>query len=481
MNRSIECVFAEYQKELLENYDVFAIEAGYETGRYSEQNILDRLSYYGADMENEITRIQLLTDKNGELFMDQVGKYMKHKYGISWADKYLGSTSLWKNQEQRADEFMEEEKTQTDYLEELLGEQDMELPSEENPMEHIALLKHSPLLDLVMPEGKQVSEKQLDRSDMPENRENERGHGTFEDVEAEEGRLSTVMMGEYVLEHFVTFSDDPKGGSLDYEVEYILAGKESDKENLESVAKKLVLLRFVPNYIYLQTNSVKQAEARAAAGTLCTLLAVPAIKQGIYREANQQIVKYSESLASQGAELSKAQGEAKESGDVAEEITQQLDSVQKKSTSYQALLNAYVSYTQSEYDAAALEIQKVYENQLGDDVMGIYNTICSATGVTGIQDDGSSSEGDSSSGSGSSEGSSSGGSDGSIADGGSQNTDGSDAGYDNSGYDNSGYDESGYDNSGDSGYYDNSYDESGDSGYSDENGYYDENGDYQEY
>lgn len=31
------------------------------------------------------------------------------------------------------------------------------------------------------------------------------------------------------------------------------------------------------------------------------LLAVPAIRQGIYQEANQQIVQYSESLASQGA------------------------------------------------------------------------------------------------------------------------------------------------------------------------------------
>ena len=93
MNRALECVFAEYQKELLENYDVFAIECGYETGTYTEQNILDRLSYYGADMENDIKRIQLLADKNGELFMDQAGKYMKHKYGISWADKYLGSTS----------------------------------------------------------------------------------------------------------------------------------------------------------------------------------------------------------------------------------------------------------------------------------------------------------------------------------------------------------------------------------------------------
>lgn len=46
MNRALECVFAEYQKELLENYDVFAIECGYETGTYTEQNILDRLSYY---------------------------------------------------------------------------------------------------------------------------------------------------------------------------------------------------------------------------------------------------------------------------------------------------------------------------------------------------------------------------------------------------------------------------------------------------
>lgn len=115
MNRAVECVFAEYQKELLEHYDVFAIEAGYESGTYSEQNLLDRLSYYGADMENDIKRIRLFTDQNGELFMDQAGKYMKHKYGISWADKYLGSTSIWKNQERQADEITREEKVQTDH------------------------------------------------------------------------------------------------------------------------------------------------------------------------------------------------------------------------------------------------------------------------------------------------------------------------------------------------------------------------------
>lgn len=183
----------------------------------------------------------------------------------------------------------------------------------------------------------------------------------------------------------------------------------------------------------------------AAGAAAFWLLAVPAIKQGIYREANQQIVQYSESLASQGAELTRVQGQAKESGDVAEEVTLQLDSEQKKSTSYQALLNAYVAYKQNEYDAAALEIQKVYEDQIGDDVKGIYNTICSETGVSGIKSDGTS--------------------DGSTdsSDSGGGSSDGTDYQTDESGYDESG--DSGYDNS----------------DYSEEDGYYDEDGDFHYY
>lgn len=115
----------------------------------------------------------------------------------------------------------------------------------------------------------------------------------------------------------------------------------------------------------------------AAGAAAFWLLAVPAIKQGIYRRLTSRSCSTAESLASQGAELTRVQGQAKESRGVAEEVTLQLDSEQKKSTSYQALLNAYVAYKQNEYDAAALEIQKVYEDQIGDDVKGIYNTICS--------------------------------------------------------------------------------------------------------
>ena len=122
----------------------------------------------------------------------------------------------------------------------------------------------------------------------------------------------------------------------------------------------------------------------AAGAVAFWLLAVPAIRQGIYQEANQQIVQYSESLASQGAELTKAQGEAKESGDTVESVTQELTTEQAKSESYQALLQAYTYYL----DEAAVEIQKVHVDVLTDSMKSVYTTIRDATGVAGIGDTG---------------------------------------------------------------------------------------------
>jgi hypothetical protein len=44
--RAVESAFAEYQKDLLERYGIFAIEGSYESGTMSEENILNRLSFY---------------------------------------------------------------------------------------------------------------------------------------------------------------------------------------------------------------------------------------------------------------------------------------------------------------------------------------------------------------------------------------------------------------------------------------------------
>lgn len=174
----------------------------------------------------------------------------------------------------------------------------------------------------------------------------------------------------------------------------------------------------------------------AAGAVAFWLLAVPAIRQNIYKEANQQIIQYSESLATQGAELTRAQGEAQESGDTAEAVTEQLTQEQAKSQSYEALLTAYSYYAQDSLDEAALAVQNVHVDVLPDNLKGIYITVRDATGVSGIGD----------------------------TDTGSEENSGGEAAEES--YDDGGYDDGYYDD----GYYDDSY---YDDGYYDD-GYYDD-------
>ena len=191
------------------------------------------------------------------------------------------------------------------------------------------------------------------------------------------------------------------------------------------------------------------------------LLAVPAIRQNIYKEANQQIIRYSESLVSQGAELSKAQGEAQTSVDTAEAASKQIETEKRKSQSYESLITAYNYVQQGDADSAALEIQKVYKADLAEGALGIYNTVVENTGVTGIE--GEETQGDSASDE-SAEGST--GWDGSETDSGYTSAGESDGEYYEDSYGGEEYyDESSYDESYDEGYYD--------SGYYDES-YYDE-------
>ena len=155
MNRAIESVFAEYQKELLEEYEIFALDGSYETGQYSEQNLIDRLEYYGAgSMEQKILRIQFLTDDGCQAFWEQVSSYMEQKYGLDIVKEWTGMTSVWGQQEDQAGKYQAEEQEKEQNLEDLLAANEGELPKEENPIDHVGELQSSPILELVMPKDK---------------------------------------------------------------------------------------------------------------------------------------------------------------------------------------------------------------------------------------------------------------------------------------------------------------------------------------
>lgn len=284
VNRAMESVFAEYQRELLEEFDVFALEGSYESGEYDEQKVLDRLAYYGASgIELETRRIQFLTDQNGQAFLEQIARYMKKKYGLDALEGLLPGMENWEGKEEEAGQYQQAEAAINQELSGLLSESEAELPMEDNPLPNMQRLTSAPLIELVMPKDRAVSEKSVEKSGLPSGRSLRTGYGDFADV-AEKPELSAIAFGEYVLTHFspaVGAEDETSGGALDYEAEYILSGKGSDRENLENVLKKLLAIRFVPDYVYLQGSTAKRAEAQALAVTLCTAAALPAAVEAL--------------------------------------------------------------------------------------------------------------------------------------------------------------------------------------------------------
>lgn len=304
-DRAVFSLFGEYHRTLFEDYHVFSIEGTYETGNFSEDRLIGRMHYYGTgNTDHEVTGIQFLTDNRGQAFREQVIAYMEECYGIGLIREFTGSTEEWEEQCIEGKKIQEEEAKITDQFEELrkaAEEAGSELPEEEspdagdeetgNPFYCLEQIEKSGLLSVVMPPDMELSGKSIRLEDQVSVRNLNTGYGSFPARAGTDGISERLLFNEYILQNFSnassdedayedehrnvkdTAEDQPK--SLEYEVEYILSGKASDKENLESVLTKIFLIRLALNYVYLLGDSGKQAEAEALAAAIALLLLMP--------------------------------------------------------------------------------------------------------------------------------------------------------------------------------------------------------------
>lgn len=285
MDRALQSVFAEYHRELLAEYDIFGIAAGYETGTFSFENIVNQLEFYeAAGMTQEPERLQLLTDDHGQPFKEQAVRYMKSRMGVDLVEELTGNCAVWEEQSQQSGSYEEQGSDISQELDSKLQEGESELPSENNPLENISNIKKSNLLQIVVSNPEQLSQKQISLGGLPSHRNLQKGIGRFPTKSDAQGKISSLFFCQYLLEHFGNAVDQKKENTLSYEMEYILEGKESDQQNLEAVVKKLLLMRSGANYLYLLTDAGKQAEAETLAVSLSTAIALPVLT-GLVKQA----------------------------------------------------------------------------------------------------------------------------------------------------------------------------------------------------
>ena len=98
------------------------------------------------------------------------------------------------------------------------------------------------LLDLVVPASKGISDQKISHGDLLSGRTLQQGMAMPQKTGKDNSGSAKVLFQQYVMEHLGNYISPSEAG-LHYQLEYLLAGKKSDQENLKAVAKRLLLIR----------------------------------------------------------------------------------------------------------------------------------------------------------------------------------------------------------------------------------------------
>lgn len=320
-----ESLFAGYQPFLLEEYGMFFLDGNFGGDKFRIEGAEDEINaflyenfiagkedagidlYHMQQAEAEVTEYMLATDGAGRVFEMQAAKTMKNRLKREAAKKIIEKIQSVKEQADGTESPKEAITGAEEALKEIkaAGEKRAENadtkaaktesaeaePAEtsgitaqtsENPLEIIKKLKKEGVLALVLPAGKTVSEKTWDVTNCLLKRNCRKG--TWE-IGGKPGWYERILMQELLKQMAGNAAAPKESGSLSYGTEYIICGKGSDRENLKKTANKLLLLREVVNYLYLQTDEEKKAEALTVASAVGGALASPelitVIRQGI--------------------------------------------------------------------------------------------------------------------------------------------------------------------------------------------------------
>lgn len=134
------------------------------------------------------------------------------------------------------------------------------------------------MLELVLPEGTVVSGTALRLSGTPTDQRKTDGSGwknTDRDGDSQSTGFLTgvrtliqrLLIGEYDIRFFKGFKKEMQKGDF-YELEYIIHGKDKDRDNLGGVAARLVAFREGLNLVHILSDSGKRQEARSLALTI---------------------------------------------------------------------------------------------------------------------------------------------------------------------------------------------------------------------
>ncbi|MCM1190122.1 MAG: DUF5702 domain-containing protein [bacterium] len=302
----IQSIMAEYHRELLEQYNLFAIDSSYGSAvsgrgnteehlrQYIEMNLsLDDVllseylyrDFFGLQLESaELTGVSLLTDGAGAVFRNRSIEAVRDDIGLRLLEEISGwlevieINGLDTTEAEEIKKELDEKIQEYNGVEVQISEEESVCAEIENPTELLEGKRRLGILKLVLEEQDNVSETVLNSGNLIMSRmERENvSRGNLE-PEASDGLTDRFLFQEYLLRYMGRYGNENRQGALCYQVEYLIAGNDSDAENLRLVAERICAVREAANALFLFTDKEKYLEIQTAAAVVCGLLALPAL------------------------------------------------------------------------------------------------------------------------------------------------------------------------------------------------------------
>lgn len=288
---NIASTFGEYHKDLWEKYHLLAKRIDMENALLYRLAAVEEESDFFLNkhlQDLSTTQYTLLTDGEGLVFQNAVCSYMEENilyesakliYSEFEAIRSMKDESSYSDGDiTSALEALSENTEMTeDYAvihdvgAENVEEEDGE---EESPLDFTANQQSKGILELVLEDTSKVSTSSFEEETHLLDRE--LGSGV-DPVYEELDWYEEILFEQYLITYFSCYTAEVEGHGLQYELEYMLSGKDSDVENLKSVVNDLLWIREAANIAYLIFDEEKQAIAYTLATTLAGFTANPAI------------------------------------------------------------------------------------------------------------------------------------------------------------------------------------------------------------
>lgn len=301
-------VLAEYHRELLEQYDLLFVDTSYGSGQADIRNTEAHLrNYIQNNLQTgesrgiwrtkdflsmhvdhvEINRCSIASDEQGAVLKRQVTDYMsdyplgalidKISAGVDELNQFGLDTRDVEGERHKYEARIDEIGLPKKEIEEGVYE---EVPLD-NPADIANATRSSGVLNLVLDDPSQVSAVKIDPEEYISHRSIMEGTGLCKEAVEISGEPNELMFELYLFEKCGYYGQELDKSLLKYQIEYILAGEDTDWQNLEHVAKRLLRWREVSNVLYILSDGSKIAEAEAMALALTAVALCPELAEPV--------------------------------------------------------------------------------------------------------------------------------------------------------------------------------------------------------